>query len=138
MFAYVRGGRVAHVDVAWWDGTAYGIGFADDGGEGSRIDRLRAEDVNGDGRTEVVTFQSGPDGQASVSVWQVTGPGQLARLPAAGGCAAGSHTYGVTGATFDDRDADGVDEIYASCADGSTARYRWGAGAYRDAPQLVE
>ncbi len=137
LFAYVRGDRMAHVDVAWWNGTGYEIGFADDGGDATRIDRLRVEDVNDDGRTEVVTSQSGADGAGSVSVWQVTGAQQLGRLPAAGGCAGGSHTYGVTGATLEDRDADGVDEIYATCPDGTTARYRWETGAYRHAPQLV-
>lgn len=137
LFAYVRGGQVAHVDVAWWDGTAYEVVFADDGGEGSRIDRLRADDVNGDGAVEIVTAQSGPDARASVSIWRVTGPGEVVPLPASGGCHGGSHVYGATGAELDDRDADGAEEVYATCPDGSIDRYRWEVDTYRHAPQLV-
>lgn len=137
LFAYVKGGQVAHVDVAWWNGTAYEVGFAGDGGTARRIDRLRTDDVNGDGATEIVTSQSGPDTQASLSIWQVAGPGQVNPLSAAGGCHDGSHTYGVAGASLDDRDADGAAEVYATCADGTTDRYRWEAGAYRHAPTLV-
>ena len=137
LFAYVRGGQVAHVDVAWWTGNAYEVVFADDGGEATRIDRLSVDDVNADGATELVTSQSGPDGQGSLSIWQVAGPKQVVPLAARGGCHAQSHTYGVTGASLEDRDADGADEVYATCPDGSIDRYRWEAGSYRHAPQLV-
>ena len=137
LFAYVWGGQRARVDVAWWTGTAYEIVFADDGGDATHIDRLRADDVNADGVTEIVTSQSGPDGQASLSIWQVVGPQQVVPLAAAGGCHGGSNTYGVTGASLEDRDADGADEVYATCPDGSTDRYRWEAGSYRHAPQLL-
>lgn len=136
VFAYVRDGRLAHVDVAWWNGTSYEIEFAADGGRGTAVDRLRVADVNADGLTELVTEQSAPD-TASVSLWRVTGAGQASPLVAAGGCHDGSNTYGVTGATLEDRDADGADEVYASCPDGSTARYRWEAGQYREAPTLL-
>lgn len=137
LFAYVRGGQFAHVDVAWWTGTTYELTFADDGGNATRIDGLRADDVNADGLTEIVTSQSGPDEQASLSIWQVAGPRQVARLAAGGGCHDRSHTYGVTGAVLEDRDADGAAEVYATCPDGSTDRYRWESGVYRHAPQLV-
>lgn len=137
LFAYVRSGRVAQVDIAWWNGTAYEVLFGDAGGAATSIDRLRATDLNADGLTEVITGQSGDDGQASVSIWQVQGVGEVVRLPAAGGCYAGSHTYGVRGVTFEDRDADDAEEIYTTCRDGSQVRYRWEVGAYRHAPQLV-
>lgn len=137
LFAYVRGGRVAHLEVAWWTGTAYEIGFATDGAPATDIDRLRARDINADNRIEVLVGQTGEDDHASISIWQVVAPGEVVPLPAAGGCHDGSHTYGVTGVSFDDRDADGVDEIYATCADGDTHRYRWEAGVYRHAPQLL-
>lgn len=136
VFAYVRDGRVAHVDVAWWTGTSYQIGFEADGGAATAIDRLRVADVTADGSTELVTDQSTAD-TASVTLWQVSGPGEVRPLEAVGGCHDGSNTYGVTGATLEDRDADGADEVYATCPDGSTARYRWEAGAYREAPTLV-
>lgn len=137
LFAYVRGGRTAHIDIAWWTGMAYEVQFSDDGGPATAIDRLRADDLNADGLTEIVTGQSAADDQASVSLWQVRGPGEVVRLRAAGGCHAGSHTYGTTGVTFDDRDADGAEEIYATCPDGTVDRYRWEVGAYRHAPELV-
>ena len=137
LFAYVRGGQVAHVDVAWWTGTEYEVRFAADGGTATRIGGLRADDLNDDGLVEVVTMQAGPDARSSLSVWRVGGNQQVAGLPAAGGCADGSNTYGVTGAELDDRDADGAEEIYATCADGSVDRYAWEAGAYRHAPELV-
>lgn len=137
LFAYVRRGGTSHVDVAWWTGTEYAVQFSDDGGQASRIDRLRVDDLNADGLTELVTGQSADGGQASVSLWQVTGPGQVQRLRAQGGCFAGSHTYGATGVTFADRDADGAQEIYATCPDSTVARYRWEGDAYRHAPQLT-
>lgn len=135
LFTYLRAGRTSHIDVAWWTGTAYAVQFADDGGEASRIDRVRVDDVNADGLTELVVRQSG-DGTSTASLWQVTGPGQVARLRAQGGCFAGSHTYGTTQVRFEDRDADGAEEVYADCPDGTTVRYRWDAGTYRHDPAL--
>lgn len=137
LFAYVRGGQTTHVDIAWWTGTSYAIVFDDDGGEGSRIASLRAADVNGDGRTEIVVAQTGGTG-ATVTLWQVVGAGEVRRLPAVGGCHDGSHTYGYDGVSFEDRDADGIDEIHASCPDGSTDRYRWAGDTYHHAPALLE
>ncbi len=145
LFTYVRGEQVSHLEVAWWNGTAYEIGFAADGGAGTRIDRVRTSDVNADGHTEIVIFQSGEASNASLSIWQVTGPGQVTGLAAMGGCHDGSITYGAIGASLEDRDADGADEIYATCHESplpaeewSTDRYRWEAGAYRHVPRLVE
>lgn len=136
VFAYIRSERVAHVDVAWWTGTSYEVVFTADGGAGTTLDRLRAADVNADGRTELVTAQSTAD-SSSLTLWQVTGPSAVRALVAAGGCHDGSNTYGATGATLEDRDADGAAEVYATCPDGSTARYRWEADRYREAPTLV-
>lgn len=145
VFTYVRADQVSHLEVAWWNGTAYEIGFAADGGAGSRIDRVRTSDVNADGHTEIVIFQSGDASNASLSIWRVTGPGQVTGLAAMGGCHDGSITYGVIGASLEDQDADGADEIYATCDDSplpvsewSTDRYQWEAGAYRHVPRLVE
>lgn len=144
VFTYVRGEQVSHVEVAWWTGTAYQIAFAADGGAGAMIDRVRTSDVNADGYTEIVIFQSGDASRASLTIWRVTGPGEVSGLAARGGCHDGSNTYGVMGAELDDRDADGADEIYATCDDSplpvgewSTDRYLWEAGAYRHVPPLV-
>lgn len=144
VFTYVRAEQVSHVEAAWWDGTAYQIAFSADGGPGTRVDRVRTSDVNDDGRTEIVLFQSGDASRASLSIWQVTGPREVVALPAMGGCHDGSNTYGVVGASLEDRDADGADEIYATCDDSplpvsewSTDRYQWEAGAYRHVPRLV-
>lgn len=137
LFAYVRGGQVSHVDIAWWTGTTYEIVVDEDGGPASRIASLRAADVNRDGRTEIVVAQTGESG-ASVTLWQVVGARQVVGLPAAGGCHDGSNTYGHDGVSFEDRDADGIDEIHATCPDGGTHRYRWETGAYRHAPALIE
>lgn len=144
VFTYVRAEQVSHLEVAWWDGTAYEIAFSADGGAGTTIDRLRTSDVNADGRIEVVLFQSGDASRSSLTIWQVTEPGEVVGLTAMGGCHDGSNTYGVVGASLEDRDADGADEIYATCDDSplpvnewSTDRYQWEAGAYRHVPRLV-
>ncbi len=144
VFTYVRGGRVSHLEVAWWDGSAYLVMFTADGGPASSVDRVRTSDVNADGHVEIVVFQSADADQSSLSLWQVVGPGQVEGLAAVGGCHDGSITYGAAGAELDDRDADGADEIYATCDDSplpvrewSTDRYQWEAGAYHHAPSLV-
>ncbi len=143
--SYVRtAGGVSHVDVAWWDGTGYVVEFRADGGSARRVDRVRIADVNRDGRIEIVTFQSGDGSSASATLWQVQGRAAIAGLPAAGGCHDGSITYGAVGVSFEDRDADGVDELYATCddsplplADWTTDRYVWDAGAYRHVPTTI-
>lgn len=146
VFAYVRSAeQVARVEVAWWDGTQYEVLASSDGGPASRIDRLRVRDVNGDGVTEIVTYQSAARSAASVTLWAVGGRGALTGLVADGGCNDGRFTYGIIGASLEDRDADGAEEIYASC-DGSplpesawtTDRYVWRDGAYRFEPDTIE
>lgn len=144
VFTYVRADQVAHLEVAWWDGSAYAIAFGADGGPATGIDRIRTSDINADGRVEIVVFHSGEDPRSALSLWQVVAPGQVEGLPAVGGCHDGSITYGAAGATLDDRDADGADEIYATCddaplpaSDWSTDRYRWEGDAYHHEPALV-
>ncbi len=77
-------------------------------------------------------------------MWAVGGREEVVELTAVGGCHDGSHTYGTVGATLEDRDADGAQEIYATCddsplpvSDWSTDRYVWSGGAYRHAPEIV-
>lgn len=144
VFAYSHDGQIAHIDIAWWTGTAYEVMFAADGGEGTSIDRLRVSDVNADGMIEVVTFQSGSGGEASASLWRVLGEGRVEPLVADGGCHDGSHTYGAVGARLIDRDGDGADEIEATCDDSplpqsawSSDTYVWRDNAYRHAPNEV-
>lgn len=142
VFAYVGPGDTARVDVAWWDGSQYQVEERTEGGPATTIDRLRVSDVNADGVTEVVTFQSSGSG-ASLSLWQVTEGRGLRGLRARGGCADGLHTYGVVGAELEDRDGDGAAEIRATC-DGSplpvaawpTHTYVWADGAYRHRGEL--
>jgi hypothetical protein len=146
VFAYVRvDPAVSHIDVAWWDGREYAVVFGDDGGPASRVDRLRTADVNADGLVEIITNQSATQSAASLTLWQVTAPRTVVDLPAVGGCNAGRSTYGVIGASLEDRDADGSDEVYATCDDSplpvsawSTDRYVWRDGAYRYTPDTVE
>lgn len=137
VFTYVAGNGIARVDVAWWDGTAYGIGYRAEGGPAQRIDRVRIADVNDDGVTEIATFQSQGSGR-SMSLWQVSGEQALTGLRARGGCYDGLHTYGRVGVELEDRDGDGRDEIYATCDDSPlpvaawhTEVYVWEDGAYR-------
>ena len=143
--AYVRSAaQVAHVDVAAWTGSSFEVVFRGDGGPGSRVDRLRIGDLNADGRIEIVTEQSTDGGTASVTVWAAESATSVVPLPAVGGCADGSNTYGVVGASIEDRDVDGASEIYATCDDSplpveawSTHRYVWSSGAYRHAPETI-
>lgn len=141
VFRYVGGGA-AHVDVAWWTGITYEIGFRGTGGAATMIDQVRTADINGDGLIEIVSFQSGEGPTASLTMWQVVAPEQVAPLPAVGGCHDGSNTYGAAGAQLDDRDVDGAMEIYATCDDSplpvgewSTDRYLWDGAAYRFTPE---
>lgn len=147
VFGYVRTDRnVAHIDVAWWDGsTSYEVVFSSDGGPATNLDDLQVRDVNADGNTEIVTFQSAERSAASLSIWRVVAERQAEELRAAGGCYDGQHTYGVVGAELDDRDADGADEIYAPCEEAQlppeawpTHRYVWRDGAYRHEPSTIE
>ncbi len=144
VFTYVRtGSNVAHVDVAWWDGLAYHVSTGADGGPADRIDHVRLGDVNADGRTEVVIFESTTSGGGSLTIWRLA-PGQsLQALTAEGGCDAGSNTYGVIGVKLEDRNGDGSDEIYATCDDSplpvaawGTDTYVWKDDAYRYEPEL--
>lgn len=137
VFTYVSANDTTRVDVAWWDGTAYAIEYRAEGGPAQRVDRVRIADVNGDGVTEVATFQSQGSGE-SMTLWQVSGERSLAALRARGGCYDGQNTYGRVGVELDDRDGDGRDEIRATCDDSPlpvaawhTEVYVWEDGAYR-------
>lgn len=146
VFGYVNvnDGSVT-IAVAWWDGSdTYEVGAQVVGTVANRIERLRIADANADGLVEIITFQSGEGDAASLTVWQVTGREMVRPARAIGGCHAGSATYGAVGATMNDRDGDGSDEIYATCDDSplprsawSTERYVWRQGAYRYAPSVV-
>lgn len=146
VFAYIDvDERSVRVAVAWWDGfETYAIEAEAVGTTADRIERLRVADANADGLVEIITFESGEGDAASLTVWQVTGRAMVRPARAIGGCHAGSATYGAVGATMNDRDGDGSDEIYATCDDTplprsawSTDRYVWRQGAYRYAPSVV-
>jgi hypothetical protein len=146
VFAYVSvDDGLVHVSVAWWDGTsAYEVSAEVVGAPARRIERLRVADANVDGLVEIITFESGDGDAASLTIWQVTGRDMVRPARSIGGCHAGSATYGAVGATMNDRDGDGGDEIYATCDDSplprsawSTDRYVWRQGAYRHSPSVV-
>lgn len=130
VFAYVRSSAgVSHLDVAWWDGSDYGIGFRADGGPASRIDDVRVSDITADGRREIVLSQS-TSGGSSLTVWQVRGRGDAVGLVARGGCHDGSNTYGVVGASLENRDDDPALEIVASCDDSPLPVAAWHSDVY--------
>lgn len=140
VFVYVRASaQVVRVEVAWWTGTEYAVGWGDDGGPADRIDEVRVADINADGRTEIVVSHSIGASGASVTLWRVaTDARRFDPLIAVGGCHDGSNTYGVIGAEVVDRDGDGRAEIEATCDDSplptsawSTDVYVWRDGAYR-------
>jgi len=141
---YVRPSEgVGHVDLAFWSGTDYEVVAGADGGVADRVQRVRVADLNADGRTEIALFVARGSSGASVTLWAVAGE-RLVPLTARGGCHDGSATYGVIGATIEDRDRDGRDEIYATCDDSpvpvaawSTDGYSWTDGAWRHDPELA-
>lgn len=146
VFAFINtNDQTVNIAVAWWDGyDAYEVGAQVVGTNANRIERLRVADANADGLVEIITFESGEGDAASLTIWQVTGREMIRPARAIGGCFAGSATYGAVGATMNDRDGDGSDEIYATCDDSplprsawSTDRYVWRQGAYRHAPSVV-
>lgn len=132
---------VSRVEVAAWDGERYRVSERAVGGRARRINDLVVDDINGDGRLDVVVDQS--DVGQSLSAWTAT-PTGLKPLAAVGGCHDARNTYGVVGARLVDRDADGRQEIEATCDDSplpvsawSTDRYGWRDGAYRHTPRPV-
>lgn len=127
--------RASHVDVAAWRGGRYEIVARVAGGRAQRLRDLVVDDINRDGRVDVVILQDHVGG--SLSAW-TTAAGRLVPLRARGGCADGGHTYGIVGARLLDSDGDGRLEIDATCDDSplpmsawSTDRYAWSQGAYR-------
>lgn len=130
----------ARLAVAHWTGRRYEIVFQDDGGRATRIDGIRVDDVNADGRTEIATFQGTADTR-SLSLWQARSGRDVRRLHARRGCADGSHTYGEGGASFESRDPAPGDEIVVDCGSGSDDDrqvYVWEDGAYTHQPAPTE
>lgn len=131
VFTYVRTDvRLSTVEVAWWNGTAYEVRYSDEGGPADQVDRLRVADINGDGAREVIVQQSTGSSGGSLSAWQYAGAERLRRLIAEGGCDDGKHTYGVVGATTEDVDRDGREEITATCDDSPLPVSLWGSDTY--------
>lgn len=137
---YLRDGLL-RLDVAWWNGGAYDVGTMLDGGVARDVTDVQVRDVNADGLVEIVVAHRGEGDMSALTIWQVRGRGDVAGLIAIGGCHSGRSTYGAIGATLEDRNGDGIAEVYATCddaplprADWSTDRYVWGDGAYRHIP----
>lgn len=127
----------SQVDVAAWRGTSYEIVAAEAGGRADDLVDLQVRDLTADGDLEVVIIQRVGASGRSASVWRATTGGELTPLRAVGDCFHGSHTYGDTGVSIEDRGGDGRAEILATCEDPDrpqplwpTVVYAWSDGAY--------
>jgi hypothetical protein len=94
--------------VGFWNGSAYGRAYKDQGGSGGRLESLQITDYNGVAGGEIVTEQASGEAGSSISVWGRDGD-RVTRQAAKGGCWDGSHTYGVEGASIEQG------EITATC-----------------------
>jgi hypothetical protein len=98
---------------------------------GERGEALQVRDINGDGRDEVLSYQS--MGAAGYTLY-VLGwrDGAFGLLEAKGGYFDGQDHFGDVGVRLEDIDRDGVYEILASYgpAGTSTDVYRWDGTAY--------
>ncbi len=139
VFAWVdTGSRSSRVELVTWNGSMYEISHVQTGGAADEVARLGISDINGDGRLEIVVHQRAGTSGASATVWAVNARLRLDAVTAVGGCNDGTATYGVVGVSFRDDDADGVQEIVATCDDSplppsawSEQRYVWIDGFYR-------
>lgn len=139
VFAYVVDSeRRIRVDVADWRGNRYEISAQGSGGSADDLVNLRINDVNADGRLELVTMQRVGGSSESLSLWAGVENGGLEALVARGGCFSGGNTYGDSEASMEDSDGDGTEEIRAVCEEAElpqplwpTDVYVWKDGAYR-------
>ena len=88
--------RTVRLDFATWSGDGYAVVFTGQGGTADTLDGLSVADFNGDGVSEVVTVQAVGSLGESLSIWG-SGAAGLSPQRATGGCADGSHTFGVAG-----------------------------------------
>ena len=131
VFAMVRDNEV-RVEVAWWQGREYAVETGVDGAKATHIDRIQAQDVNGDGRTEIAV-QHSRDNAAGMDLWAIDDH-DLEEVDGKGACADGN-SFGDRGAHLVDLDGDGVLEIVGTCDGvfgvfGSDATWRWDGEAY--------
>lgn len=131
----VRDG-VGVLRVAWWTVDGYEVLAEDAAGPGRSVTDLRAADLTGDGRTELLVEVEG-EGLHSLALWSVLRRGVIQPLAAEGGCHDGEHVYGVTSARLEDS-GQGPTTIVADCddsplpvADWSEQRWVWDGDAYR-------
>lgn len=131
----VRDG-VGVLRVAWWTVDGYAVLAEGEAGPGRSVTDLRAADLTGDGRTELLVAVEG-EGLHSLALWSVLRRGVIRALAAEGGCHDGQHVYGVTSARLEDS-GQGPPTIVADCddsplpvADWSEQRWVWDGDAYR-------
>lgn len=113
------------------EGGGYEVAWQSSQLQTDRAEPLRVEDINGDGRPEVVSVQAmGASGERLyVLAAREEDYGWLAPH---GGHFAGEDAFGETGASMEDRDGDGVMAILASYGGASrfTDVYGWDGKAY--------
>ena len=130
VLASIRNNAV-QVVLGVWNGKAFVRSQRDDGGPAQAIAGLTVTDYNRQPGAEIVTEQTAGTEGRSISVWG-PGDGGIARQEAKGGCWAGFHTYGISGATIE------PGRITATC-DGSPEPpdswasdvYEWRKGRWR-------
>ena len=88
--------RTVRVDFATWSGNGYAVVFTGHGGPADTLEGVSVADFTRDGTSEVVTVQAVGSLGESLSIWGPSAAG-LSPQRAAGGCADGSHTFGVAG-----------------------------------------
>lgn len=123
--ASVVGGRT-RLDVARWSGTAYELTPVQpvEGGPADALERVAVRDIDGTPDTrEIVTYQTAAPDRRSLSVWAWDGTAVVG-LEAVEGCWAGSHTYGVVGATLQST------RITASCDGSPEPQSEWPSDVY--------
>lgn len=98
---------------------------------GERVEPLRAQDVNGDGRPELVSVQS--MGAAGQTLYLAScRAGRCSFLRPSGGHFDGTPSFGEVAVCLVDEDGDGSLEIHAGYGPAATSTdvYRWDGSAY--------
>lgn len=120
------------VGVADWDGQTYSMLWQSKPLAGERDEGLVVQDVNSDGRLEILSTQSmGAAGQTLYLFrWDGTDYRQLGPV---GGALGGTGSFGAVGVRIQDLDSDGAMEILSAYGPAGIYAdiYQWGGSDYR-------